>query len=69
MIPGLGSLLTGGAGGFSGSSAASSDATVGAVGFGGFNFQPKGGNLPPVAWIALAAAAGLVAIVYLARKR
>lgn len=65
MFPGA-SLLTGG-GGFSGSSSASSDARVGAVGFGGFNFQPKGGNLPPLAWAAIAAAA--VVIFLLTWKR
>lgn len=68
MIPGVGALLTGG-GGFSGSSSASSDATTGGVGFGGFNFQPKGGNLPPVAWIAVAAVAGLLAVYFIARKK
>lgn len=68
MIPGLGMALGPSSGGFSGSSTASSDANTGAVGFGGFTFQPKGGNLPPVAWIALAAAAALVALVML-RKR
>lgn len=68
MIPGAGSLLAGG-GGFSGSSTAASDAVGGRVDFGGFNFQPKGGNLPPAAWIALAAAAAAVLIFKLARKR
>jgi len=67
MIPGLGSLM--GGGGFSGSSSASSDAATGAVGFGGFNFQPKGGNLPPAAWIAIAAALGLIGIAYVMRRK
>ncbi len=67
MFPGA-SLLTGG-GGFSGSSSASSDATGGAVGFGGFNFQPKGGNFPPHAWIAIAAlGVGLIAFGLMRRR-
>lgn len=68
MIPGLGTLV--GGGGFSGSSSATSTAKQGDVGVGGgFNFQPKGGNLPPVAWIAAAAVAGLIAVYFIARKR
>ena len=66
MFPGA-SLLTGG-GGLSGSSSASSDATGGAVGFGGFNFQPKGGSFPPQAWIAIAVA-GVALILFGLRKR
>lgn len=61
-------LLGAGGGGFSGSSSASSDATTGAVGFGGFNFQPKGGSFPPMAWVAIAAAAAVALIVF-ARRR
>lgn len=67
MFPGA-SLLTGGGGGFSGSSSASSDATGGAVGFGGFNFQPKGGNFPPHAWIAIAAV-GVALVVFGLRRK
>lgn len=65
MIPGV-STLFGGSGGFSGSSSAANDTQTGPVGFGGFNFQPKGGSLPNVAWIAIA---GVVAVLLLARKR
>lgn len=67
MVPGLSSLM--GGGGFSGSSSATSTAQTGAVGFGGFNFQPKGGNLPPSAWLAIAGAIALVAIVFLVRRK
>lgn len=66
-MPGLSSFL--GGGGFSGSSSASSDATTGGVGFGGFNFQPKGGNLPPSAWIALAVAAVMIAALAMRKGR
>lgn len=68
MFPGLGAI-PGGGGGFSGSSSASSDATTGAVGFGGFNFQPKGGSLPPVAWIAIAVIASVALFVFGRRGR
>lgn len=63
MIPGLGAI-PGAGGGFQGSSSATSTATTGAVGFGGFNFQPKGGNLPPAAWIAISVALGVVGLAF-----
>jgi len=68
MFPAAGALF-GGSGGFSGSSSSGSDAVGGRVNFGGFNFQPKGGNLPPAAWIALAVAAAAFLIFKFARKR
>lgn len=61
MIPGLDLALLGGQGGLQASSSAS--ANTGQVNFGAFTFQPKGGSFPPVAWIALAAAAVLVAAI------
>ncbi|MGH8224416.1 MAG: hypothetical protein ACREQZ_15725 [Woeseiaceae bacterium] len=61
MIPGL--QLGTGSGGFSGSSSAFSD--TGAVQFGAFTFQPKGGD--QLLWVALAAAA-VVLVVLLVRR-
>ncbi len=63
--------ILGGGGGFSGSSSATSGGGTlgGAVGFGGFNFQPKGGSFPPMAWAALAAVAAVALIVFGARRK
>ncbi len=73
MIQGLATFL-GAAGGMPGaggvpglSASASSSSSSGPTTFGDFNFQPKGGPLPPVAWIALAGAAVVIAALYLRR--
>lgn len=66
-LPGLDVLLSGGQGGISVPSSAYS--STGPVDQGGFYFAPKSSTLPPVAWIAIAAAALLALIVYTRKGR
>lgn len=55
-------FLTGGQGGLSIPSSAT--AYTGAQTAGGFHFAPKSSTIPPVAWIALAAAAVVIALAW-----
>lgn len=63
----LSALLSSGGGGLS--VAPSSSASTGPAHIGGFVFSPKSSTLPPVAWIAIAAAAAVALVVLLPRRR